>query len=142
MAKKATKTDELTYFAKYAELQIVMVHDTKMLVNGNQLFTSPSRVLQFHDGQLRTSDPEVIEFLNDHPAHGVDFFSSEEARSEFSNPEVNPVTGENVPEVAKPRRTRPGQRAAVAAKATTAADVDAEAGEPAAPEGDDSEDAD
>jgi hypothetical protein len=119
-----------TFYSKYTEHQIVMIHDTKMLVDGNKLFTSPSKIIKFSRGVYQTNDAEIIAFLKAHAAYGIDFFGSEDARAATTIPaKVNPVTGqvEEAPEVAKPVRTRKGEKAAVAKKPTTADDVDAEA---------------
>lgn len=119
-----------TFFSKYAEHVIVFKHDSRMLVDGNKVFTTSGRSIQFHRGVFETNEPEIIAFLKEHPAYGIDFFGSEDARaSSVIQPKINPVTGDTeAPEVPLPARTKKGQKATVATKPTTAADVDAEGG--------------
>jgi len=117
----------VVFFSKYAEHRIVYKHSTSMLADGNKLIKTAGRAAEFHRGRYETSDPAIIEFLRNHPAYGVDFFAEDDAQANVPmQAQVSRVTGDEVPEVAKPVRTKKGERAAVAVKATTAADLDAE----------------
>ena len=120
---KDAPTQPVTFYSKYKEYQVVMLHDHKMLVD-NQIFNTPSRTIEFSHARLTTDDQEVISFLRNHPAFGLDFFETEALVTADQNTET-PVapSPEAPPTVAKPVRTKKGERAAVVAKPTTADEV-------------------
>lgn len=125
MASKKPKADgenaPVTFYSKYAKLRVVVVARTKMLVE-NRFVLGPGKTAEFDRGQYTTTDPEIIEFLRNDRAYGVDFFENQDALAATVQPEKN-VSGDEGLEVTKPRR-KPGQRAVVKHKPTTAADVD------------------
>ena len=114
----------VTFFSKYGGYQIIMVHDTKVVV-GDEVVKKPHRILKFSHGQLTTSDEAVIAFLRGNKNYGRDFYASDDVEAA---PAVAPATAaaQGPLEVTKPR-TKKGQKATVNRAATTAADVDAEA---------------
>ena len=124
---KNTSQKEVTFFAKYGSLRIVVRPIRVSVVDGVRIVT-PGKTAEFQRGEYRTSDAEMIEYLREHGTYGQDYFESEADMAATTNQEERGVTSEDRPEVAKPTRTKAGERAAVKAKPTTAADLDAEEG--------------
>ncbi len=73
---KATKTAkepaEQTYISKYHELRLVNKSSYTKEVGG-RVITVPGTSIQFHEGVYRTSDPDEIAFLDNHPNFGSVF---------------------------------------------------------------------
>ena len=114
---------EVTFYAKYAKLRVVVRPIRVSVVDGTRIVT-PGKTAEFDRGTFTTADPEIIEYLRDHGTYGQDYFENEADMAATTNPEERGVTSEDRPEVAKPVRTKPGERAAVKAKPTTADDLD------------------
>lgn len=117
----------ITFFSKYAGYQIIMVHDSKMIV-GDEVVKKPHRILKFSHGQLTTTEPAVIAFLKSRSNYGRDFYASDDAEVQPAVKAAVAPADVEAPVVAKPLRTKKGEKARVDRKPTTAADVDVEAG--------------
>lgn len=124
MARKneSNATEAVTFYSKYTKLRVVVIPRSKMIVDGRFMNTG-GKTAEFDRGTYTTTDPEIIEFLRNDRSYGVDYFESEAALAETVQPETSASDDGEALEVTRPR-TRPGQRAAVKAKATTAADID------------------
>lgn len=60
---------EVIYISRYHELKLV-VEPSYLKEVGVRVLTIKGRCIQFHEGVYRTSDPEEIAFLNNHPNYG------------------------------------------------------------------------
>lgn len=66
---KTTKQTEAVYISKYLQLRLVRESAYTKEVNG-RAFTVPGKSIQFIDGVYKTSDPEEIDFLDNHGNYG------------------------------------------------------------------------
>lgn len=69
---KVAKKTEAVYISKYLQLRLVRESAYTKEVNG-RAFTVQGKSIQFVDGAFRTSDPEEIEFLDNHGNYGNTF---------------------------------------------------------------------
>jgi hypothetical protein len=118
-SKKTKKTKPVTFFSKFREFRLIKEPSVKQMV-GNQFIWSKSVFAQFVNGQYTTDDPGMLDWLRNHHGYGQTFFEEQEDMEASENPE--PAQAANEPEeppVVKPKKS--------GKKATTAADVDAEA---------------
>ena len=70
--KAKTEKTEAVYISKYLELRLVILPAYTKEVAG-RIMPVPGTSIQFHEGVYRTSDPEEIEFLDNHPNNGNAF---------------------------------------------------------------------
>lgn len=68
-AKKAEAPKEVVYISRYHELKLV-VEPAYLKEVGIRILTVRGKYIQFHEGVYRTSDPEEIAFLDNHPNFG------------------------------------------------------------------------
>ena len=69
---KGEKPKQEVYISKYLELRLVNRSSYTKEVNG-RIITVPGSSIQFHEGVYRTSDPDEIEFLDNHANNGNAF---------------------------------------------------------------------
>ncbi|MDD2822801.1 MAG: SAP domain-containing protein [Candidatus Daviesbacteria bacterium] len=69
---KSEKPQQEVYISKYLELRLVNRSSYTKEVNG-RIITVPGSSIQFHEGVYRTSDPDEIEFLDNHANNGNAF---------------------------------------------------------------------
>ena len=117
------KLQEVTFYAKYPNLRVVVRPIRVSVVDGVRVVT-PGKTAEFSRGEYRASDPEIIDYLRNHGTYGEDYFENQADMAATSNQDERGVTSDDRPEVSKPVRTKPGERAAVKAKPTTAEDLD------------------
>lgn len=70
--KTAKEPTEQTYISRYHELRLVNQSSYTKEVGG-RVITVPGTSIQFHEGVYRTSDPNEIAFLDNHPNFGSVF---------------------------------------------------------------------
>ena len=79
MPKKDTKKTEKTkskkerYVARFGELKLIDKASYTKEVEG-RIVVVAGRSIQFHDGKYETSDPQEIQFLDNHPNYGNVFY--------------------------------------------------------------------
>ncbi len=71
-AAQSKEPVEQTYISKYHELRLVNKSSYSREVAG-RVVTVPGTSIQFHEGVFRTSNPDEIEFLENHPNFGSVF---------------------------------------------------------------------
>lgn len=71
-SEKTEKPREVVYISKYNELRLVNQSSYTKEVGG-RVITVPGTSIQFHDGVYKTSDPDEITFLDNHPNCGSVF---------------------------------------------------------------------
>lgn len=67
--KEAETNKEVVYISRYHELKLV-VEPAYLKEVGIRILTIRGKYIQFHEGVYRTSDPEEIAFLDNHPNFG------------------------------------------------------------------------
>lgn len=67
--KKEASPKEVAYISRYNELKLV-VDPSYLKEVGVRVLTIRGKYIQFHEGIFRTSDPEEIDFLDNHPNYG------------------------------------------------------------------------
>ncbi len=68
-AKNTEAPKEVVYISRYHELKLV-VEPAYLKEVGIRILTIRGKYIQFHEGVYRTSDPEEIAFLDNHPNFG------------------------------------------------------------------------
>ncbi|KKU71159.1 hypothetical protein A3C29_05205 [Candidatus Daviesbacteria bacterium RIFCSPHIGHO2_02_FULL_40_16] len=68
-AKEVEANQEVVYISRYHELKLV-VEPAYLKEVGIRILTIRGKYIQFHEGVYRTSDPEQIAFLDNHPNFG------------------------------------------------------------------------
>lgn len=71
--KEKTKPEVARYISQFTELKLVIKPSYTKEVEG-RIVVVKGRAIQFHDGVYQTSDPEEIEFLENHPNFGNVFY--------------------------------------------------------------------
>lgn len=75
---------EVIYISRYHELKLV-VDPSYLKEVGVRVLTIKGKCIQFHEGIYRTSDPEEIAFLNNHPNYGNVFRKIEQVEIKGKN---------------------------------------------------------
>lgn len=75
------------YRSKFSELDVVKMGSHKIIIDG-QPITRPEVVAKFSGNVYQTSDPEMQEFLDNHPDYGLEFVEDPTAIRNHGNVEV------------------------------------------------------